>query len=515
MSTKTPMPSGRSKAEPVTLVILGASGDLTRRKLVPALFALSESGLLPEAFRIVAFARRDYSSEVFRDMMRAALREHSRVLVRDNRLNDFVSRIDYHRGLLDQLDSYVELQTNLQDERYPDNRLFYLATRPKLFGPCVRFLTESGLAVKGAHQPWQRVVVEKPFGRDLPSAQQLNLDLLTCLDEHQLFRIDHYLGKETVQNLLSFRFANSVFEALFNNQHVDHVQITAAETVGMPSGRGAYYDASGAMRDMVENHLMQILCMVAMEAPSSLTAAAIQDEKVKVLQSVATWTEEDVHAHTVRAQYLEGSVAGSQVPGYREEDRVPPDSETEAYVAMRLAINNWRWAGVPFFLRTGKRLASRVTEIAVCFKRPPLNMFQTVECEGDVCDLTDGQPNVLVFRIQPHESISLHFSSKRPVMSFVVENVYMDFSWQEAWHKPLPEAYERLLLDVMLGDASLFPRSDQVEESWRIVQPMLDAWKKGGDQPMCTYPAGSWGPKEAEALLSDTALHGWRRPVLE
>ena len=509
------MGTGRSQAEPVTLVILGASGDLTRRKLVPGLFALSESGLMPESFRIVAFARREYTDDVFRDMMREAIREHSRVLARDAQLEAFVSRIDYHQGQLDALEAYTALQERLQGEAYPDNRLFYLATRPELFGPCARFLTESGLVVKAAQTPWQRVVVEKPFGRDLASAQQLNRDRLACMDEHQLYRIDHYLGKETVQNLLSFRSANSVFEALFDNQHVDHVQITAAETVGMASGRGAYYDASWALRDMVQNHLMQILCMVAMEAPSSFTAAAVQDEKVKVLKSVPTWTPEEVRTNTVRAQYTDGHVAGGPVPGYRQEERVPPDSETEAYVAMRLNINNWRWAGVPFFLRTGKRRAARVTEIAVCFKRPPLNPFQTVECDGDVCDIVDPLPNVLVFRIQPNEGISLHFSSKRPVMNFVVENVHMDFRWQEAWHKPLPEAYERLLLDVMLGDATLFPRSDQVVESWRIVQPMLEAWQKGGAQPICQYPAGTWGPQEAAALLSNTALRSWRRPVLE
>jgi glucose-6-phosphate 1-dehydrogenase len=344
-------------------------------------------------------------------------------------------------------------------------------------------------------------VIEKPFGRDLESARNLNRDVLAHLDESQIYRIDHYLGKETVQNILGFRLANLIFEPVFNWHHVDHIQITAGETVGMESGRGAYYDSAGALRDMVQNHLLQLLCLVAMEPPGNLTADAIRSAKVQLLNSLVPPAPQEIGSKTIRAQYIAGLENGQRIPAYVEEDRVARDSRTESYCALRLGIENWRWAGVPVYLRTGKRLRKRLTEIVIQFKQPPLQLFQTVECEGDYCDLTLSRPNVLGFRIQPDEGISLQFAAKRPSMQFVVESVAMNFSYQQTWKHSLPEAYERLLLDVMRGDSSLFTRSDQVEAAWRVMAPILAAWQSQPDIPIHTYMPGSWGPAAADDLI--------------
>ncbi len=488
--------------EPVTITIFGASGDLTLRKLVPALYALYAQGLLRQRFAIVGYARRDYNDQSFRDRMRESLKAFSRLPVDEAQLDEFTCRLYYHRGDLDNPEDYRALKVRFQDEdRFPSNHVFYLAITPEHFLPTIENLSRSGLISAPHCEPWSRVVIEKPFGRDLDSARQLNRDILTHLDETQVYRIDHYLGKETVQNILGFRLANSIFEPVFNRHHVDHIQITASEAVGMESGRGAYYDSAGALRDMVQNHLLQLLCLVAMEPPSNLTADAMRSAKVQLLQSLLPPAPHEMRSKTIRAQYLAGTENGQSVPAYVDEDRVARDSRTESYCALRLGMENWRWAGVPVYLRTGKRLRKRVTEIVIQFKQPPLQLFRTVECVGDFCDLTLSHPNTLIFRIQPDEGISLLFSAKRPSMQFVVESVAMDFSYLQTWNRSLPEAYERLLLDVMRGDSTLFTRSDQVEAAWHVVDPILSAWNSQPDIPIHTYGPGSWGPAAADDLL--------------
>jgi glucose-6-phosphate 1-dehydrogenase len=500
-SMRQPMP-GISVAEPVAITIFGASGDLTLRKLVPALYALYAQGLFRERVAVIGFARRGYDDASFREEMRKAIKSFNRLPVEEGPLDAFISRIYYHRGDLDDIRSFQTLKARFQDtERFPANRIFYLATTPEHFLPTIANLDRSELISPAHEKPWTRVVIEKPFGRDLESARNLNRDVLLHLDESQVYRIDHYLGKETVQNILGFRLANSIFEPVFNRHHVDHIQITASETVGMESGRGAYYDSAGALRDMVQNHLLQLLCLVAMEAPSDLTADAIHSAKVQLLHSLVLPAPREIQSTIVRAQYLAGSENGQPVPAYVDEYRVAPDSRTESYCALRLGIENWRWAGVPVYLRTGKRLKRRLTEIVIQFKQPPLQLFKTVECEGDICDLTLSRPNMLVFRIQPDEGISLLFSAKRPSMQFVVESVAMNFSYQQTWKHSLPEAYERLLLDVMRGDSSLFTRSDQVEAAWQLVDLILKAWESEPDIPIHTYEAGSDGPAAADDLI--------------
>ncbi|MCP5489173.1 MAG: glucose-6-phosphate dehydrogenase [Verrucomicrobia bacterium] len=509
---RTPLPRVSAEA-PFTAVIFGASGDLTRRKLVPGLYALYRDGFLPDRFTIVGVARRELDDQAFRNQMAEAIREHSRIEVTEDTLATFLGRIRYHVSHLDEPESYRALNEKLNDTSvYPANRLFFLAVKPELMSPVVQGLETGSLLYPIRDARWSRVVVEKPFGRDLASAVALNRRLLARLDESQVYRIDHYLGKETVQNMLSFRFANTIFEPLFNQHFVDHVQITVSETVGMESGRGGYFDDSGVVRDMVQNHLLQLLCLVGMEPPSELTARSIHDQKVQLLRSVVPFTPDRIVRDAVRGQYQSGLLDGEPVPGYREEDRVDPDSDTAAYCALRMEIGNWRWSGVPFYLRTGKRLARRVSEIAVQFKTPPLQLFQTVECDGDVCDLTRAKPNVLVFRLQPDEGISLQVSAKRPAMQLMVENVRMHFGYQDTWHKSLPEAYERLLLDVMRGDATLFTRSDEVEAMWSIVDPILHAWEGHRKAyPIAGYAPGSWGPAEADALLQRDG-RAWRNP---
>lgn len=497
--------------DPLTITILGASGDLTLRKLMPALYAMYHHGFMPEEFAIVGFARRDYTEEQFRELMLDALRTYSRVPVLSPGVHEFISRLFYHKGDIEAVDAYRDLAARLKRDNMPGNRLFYFSIKPDLFETALNHLTDADLITSPDDPLWTRVVIEKPFGHDLASATQLNHIVRKHLDESQIYRIDHYLGKETVQNILSFRFANVIFEPLFNSSLVDNIQITAGETVGMESGRGAYYDETGAIRDMVQNHLLQLLCVIAMEPPASLTADAIRNEKVKVLKSIRVLPPEDVRRHVIRAQYTAGMVGEKESKGYLEEDRIRPDSKTETYLAMRLFIENWRWAGVPVYLRTGKRLPKRTTEVVVNFKVPPLQLFQTVECSGDVCDLTRAKPNQLIFRIQPDEGIDIRFSAKRPVLQVQVENVAMNFDYAKTWKTDLPEAYERLLLDVLRGDSTLFTRSDEVESAWSIIEPVLQAWKTNADIPVYTYPAGSWGPSRADVLLNEHG-HKWRNP---
>jgi glucose-6-phosphate 1-dehydrogenase len=484
--------------EPVTFVISGASGDLTRRKLLPALYTLFRNGALKEAFAVVGFARRDYDDQSFRQLAEEALREYARPPAEEASLKAFCEHVRYHRGDLSDPAAYALLREKLDDGTLPPNRLFYLSIAPELVEPAINGLKEAGLVTPPHARPWTRVVVEKPFGHDLNSAQELNRVLLSHLDETQIYRIDHYLGKETVQNILSFRFANTIFEPVFNRTYVDHIQITAAETVGMESGRGAFYDRTGALRDMVVNHLFQLLCLVTMEPPDGLEARSIRNEKMKILRALRPSAATGHHPAVCLGQYG----GGDGIRAFHDEERVDPHSATETFAALRMEISNWRWAGVPIYLRTGKRLAKKTTEIVIQFKTPPLQLFQHVACQGDVCDLTGVRPNMLIFRIQPDEGIFLQVSAKRPSMQLVVESVNMDFSYSGRWNRDLPEAYERLLLDALRGDSTLFTRSDEVEAEWEVLNAVL----AGISEPKpFLYAPGSWGPPEADALLKNTA----------
>jgi glucose-6-phosphate 1-dehydrogenase len=488
--------------ESVTIVIFGASGDLTHRKLIPSLYTLYVQGLFHKHFAIVGFARSNFNDTTFRERMSESVKSFSRLPIEEKLLNDFICHLHYHQGDLQDPESFRTLKTRFQDEgRFPPNRVFYLAITPEYFLPAIANLNRGGLIRPLHDNTWSRVVIEKPFGRDFESARSLNHEALTHLDESQVYRIDHYLGKETVQNILGFRLANSIFEPVLNRHHVDHIQIIADEMVGMESGRGTYYDSAGALRDMVQNHLLQLLCLVAMEPPSNFTADALHSSKVQLLRSLAPPALSEISAKTIRAQYLAGLENNQPVPAFLDEDHIARNSKTESYCALRLSIENWRWAGVPVYLRTGKRLKRRRTEIVIQFKQPPLQLFKTVECENDFCDLTRSRSNTLVFRIQPDEGISLLFSAKRPSMQFVVESVAMNFSYQQTWKLPLPEAYERLLLDVMRGDSSLFTRSDQVEAAWQVMDPILKAWESHPEIPIHTYQPGSWGPTAADELI--------------
>jgi len=495
--------SNRLEPEPCTLVIFGATGDLTHRKLIPALYNLAEEGALPPAINIIGFARREKTTEEFRQELETSARKFSRTPLSDDLWKSFASSIIYHQSSFDNLEGYKNLARVIKeaDQQHGTrgNCLFYLAVAPDQFPIILSNLRESGLS-KAAEGSWSRVIVEKPFGTDLKSAQGLNSLVNEVFPERDTYRIDHYLGKETAQNIMVMRFANSIFESLWNSNHIDHVQITAVEPLGV-EGRAGYYDKSGAMRDMVQNHLLQLLTLTAMEPPTSLGADAIRDEKVKVLRSLRPLKGDDVFKHVVRAQYKEGLINGQPVPGYRDADGVPKDSTTETYVALQVNIDNWRWAGVPFFIRTAKRVPKGGSEIAITFKAVPRVLFNQNE--------ESLEQNVLVIRIQPDEGISLRMSAKRPGSSLRIEQVKMDFHYGTSFGKATPEAYERLLLDAMSGDATLFARRDEVEEAWAFVDGIEDAWKTRSDD-LTFHSAGSWGPAEATALA---ARHGviWRR----
>ena len=460
--------------DPCAVVLFGATGDLTHRKLAPALYRLAMEGQLPSEYAIVGFARRDWSDDDFRKELETSLaKEIGGDFART--WPQFAAHVVYCKGEFTESGDYAALKTKLDEVAKSHgtrgNTLFYLAVAHEFFGKIVDDLHEAGLIHPPSDDgPWSRVVIEKPFGHDLASARALNREISKSLDESQTYRIDHYLGKETVQNIMALRFANAIYEPIWNRDHVESVQITVAEEVGMPGGRGAYYDTAGAIRDMVENHMMQLLCLVAMEAPVNLSADAVRNEKVKVLQALPEWSAEDVARNAVRAQYVAGSINGEDVPGYLQEKGVKPDSRTGTYVALRLTLDNWRWAGVPFYLRTGKRLPKRATEIAIQFKKPPTSLF---EAEGE-------QANLLVLRIQPNEGASLAFQAKIPGSRRRLQQVRMDFRYGTSFASPPPEAYERLLLDVMLGDPTLFTRTDEVESAWRFITQILDAWDKSG-----------------------------------
>ncbi|HEV7475867.1 MAG TPA: glucose-6-phosphate dehydrogenase [Pyrinomonadaceae bacterium] len=501
-------------APPSVVVIFGATGDLTRRKLLPALYRLTQQRLVPNEFAILGTARQPLSDEEFRALMKAAVTEFGP----DDALNEtewqsFAKRMFYLAGEFGDASLYQRLSGKLGElDKECDtqgNRIFYLATAPDFFGVIAKQLGEAGIArpkARTATKPvtrnkaWTRLIVEKPFGRDLESARALNKTLASVFDESQIYRIDHYLGKETVQNLLVFRFANSIFEPLWNRQYIEHIQITNAETIGV-EGRGGYYEKAGALRDMIQNHVFQVTSLIAMEPPASLTANGVRDEKIKAMQSVRPLPAAEIEKFVVRGQYGPGTVLGDTVPGYREEPGVAPESSTETFAALKLQFDNWRWAGVPFYLRSGKRLQKHITEIAIQFKDVPQRLFDDSDAPL--------QPNVLVIRIQPNEGISLRFGAKLPGQALRIRSVNMDFRYGSSFGVKPPEAYERLLLDCMLGDSTLYARRDMVERGWEIVTPILEAWQKPAlDFP--NYEAGSWGPKASVELIERDGRE-WRK----
>ena len=496
----------RKAPEPCTIVIFGASGDLTARKLIPALYHLFKEKQMPATFRVVGFARREKTDATWRQELRTALDQFSRTKPVDEQVwKDFSANIFYCIGDLTDKAAYAKLGTQLAafgDAGLRDNLLFYLAISPSQFGEVVEQVHNSGL-LKRDGPGWQRLVVEKPFGHDLASAQKLNQELTRYAHESQVFRIDHYLGKETVQNILMFRFSNSIFERLWNRESVDSIQLTVSEKIGV-GDRGGYYEEAGALRDMVQNHMLQVLSLIAMEPPVSLEAEAVRDEKVKLLKSIRPLTPEDVAKQIVRGQYFAGAVNGDPRPGYRQEVKVKPDSNVETFVAMKLLIDNWRWSGVPFYLRTGKNLPQSASEVRIQF-RPTPNVLFAAQCGSHL------DANALTLRLQPNEGISLHFNGKVPGTTLGVRPVRMHFSYDAEFGAYTPEAYERLLLEAIAGDATLFIRRDEVETAWKIADSIRTGWE---NKPLTNrefYAAGTWGPIAADDLLAQSG-HEWHEP---
>jgi glucose-6-phosphate 1-dehydrogenase len=493
----------RLPVHPTTLVIFGATGDLARRKLLPALYNLAHEGALPGRFQLVGSSRSDLSDDEFRELATTSIKRFSRRVPDPDVLDGLLADVKYVPGAFDQPDLYDRLHTVCDEfdaeAGLPLNRCFYLSTAPTFFPVIVEALGEHGL---DQHEDAEvRVVVEKPIGRNLDEARELNRRMLAVLDEHQIFRIDHYLGKETVQNIMAFRFANGMFEPVWNRNYVDFVEITAAEDIGVGS-RAGYYDTSGALRDLVQNHMLQLLANICMEPPVTFTADEVRDEKVKVLHAVKVPRVEKVPDMSVRARYTAGTVGGEEVPGYLDEPDVPADSKTETYVALRLEVDNWRWAGVPIYLRTGKRLARKVTEIAVTLKPVPHLGFAQDGSLGV-------RPNTLVLTLQPNEGVSLQLGAKIPGTRMRIRPVNMEFQYGTTFLSESPEAYERLIMDAMRGDATLFTRDDEVEAQWAICDPILRAWHELDEPPLAEYEAGSQGPDDADRIRWPRH-DGWR-----
>jgi glucose-6-phosphate 1-dehydrogenase len=507
--TENPLRAGLREERipsPCAMIIFGASGDLTRRKLLPAIYSLARDRLLPETFAVVGYARRPYSQAEFQARAKEGCDAYARRKPVDPALWErFGHDISYVQGTFAEPDGYVRLREHLeqldQTRGTRNNRLFYLATPPSEFADILRNLSEQGLLRD--NDGYARVIIEKPFGRDLPTARELNAVVRQYLREDQTYRIDHYLGKETVQNIMVFRFANGIFEPLWSRDHIDHVQITVAEDIGM-EGRGNFFEEAGILRDIIQNHLFQILSLMAMEPPVSLDATAIRDEKVKLLRALRPVDQARFHEQVVRAQYVRGSVGGSEAPAYHEEPNVSPTSKTETYAAMKLYIDNWRWSGVPFYLRAGKRLPKKVVEFAIHFKQAPSALFRDVLPQGT-------RSNCLVVRVQPDEGISINFDSKVPGPTMQIHPLNMEFRYGTAFGAAPLEAYERLLLDAMLGDSTLFIRDDEIELAWAWCDQVLNRWASDDQAPVHTHSAGSWGPEAADELLHRDGRH-WRRP---
>jgi glucose-6-phosphate 1-dehydrogenase len=498
-----------NKPHACVLTIFGASGDLTKRKLIPALYNLALENRLPERFAVVGYARSEMGDELFREKMREAVSEFSRTGLKDEEAwRQFGSKLYYVRGGYEDEDGYQRLKEFIDGfdhgSRVLPDRVFYLAMPPEIYGRVIQKIAAVGLATKdtdGVNRT--RVVIEKPFGTDLQSARELNRIVHEALDENQIYRIDHYLGKETVQNIMVFRFANAVFEPIWNRRYIDHVQITAAETVGVET-RGGYYEGAGVVRDMFQNHLLQLLCLTAMEPPVGFNSDAVRDEKGKLLRSVRPVSPEEVSNVAVRGQYGPGMVDGKEAQGYRQEPGVERYSNTVTYAALKLLIDNWRWEGVPFYLRSGKRLDKRVTEIAIQFKRPPMLLFKS-------CAVEDVAPNVLMIRIQPDEGISLKFEVKPPGPDICVSALSLNFNYEQSFGSSPPEAYETLLEDCIEGESTLFTRHDWVESAWSLMDPIIQVWNLSKPRGFPNYDAGSWGPPEADEFLQRDGRR-WRRP---
>lgn len=494
--------------EPCAMVIFGASGDLTKRKLIPAVFDLARQGLLPSGFIVVGVGRTPMTDEAFRTYLHKAMIEFGRLQDADAVLwKTFAPGLYYvtaDSSIADEFHKLKSEMTRIRNEHHtPDNVLFYLSTPPTMYEPIITGLAHAGLNKPSQPHHWVRIIIEKPFGVDLSSARHLNGEVLKVFDESQVYRIDHYLGKETVQNLLVFRFANGIFEPIWNRNYVDHIQITAAETVGVEN-RGSYYEGAGALRDMIQNHMLQLLALTAMEPPVLFDAQQVRDEKHKVFQAVRQIAPEDVHLFTVRGQYAAGTVGGKAVPAYRSEPGVSPTSTTETYVAVKFHIDNWRWADVPFYVRSGKRLPKRVTEIAIQFKKTPHHLF--AHLPTDTLD-----QNNIVIRVQPDEGISLKFSSKIPGSAMRMRPVTMDFRYGSSFGGKLADAYTRLILDCMLGDATLYARGDSVDIAWQLITPLHEGWATNPRSHVYDYPAGTWGPKQADEMLARDGRR-WRLP---